>query len=54
MLSKNINFRNFNHKSNNKRIKKDLKNILSENNEILKSLTPYYKYQYNKDLIKKK
>ena len=53
MLSKNINFRNFNHKSNNKRIKKDLKNILSENNEILKSLTPYYKYQYNKDLIKK-
>jgi len=36
MFSKNINFKNFSHKFNNKKIKKDLKNILSEDNEILK------------------
>ena len=47
MLSKNIKFRSFNHKLNNKKIKRDLKNILTENNEILKSLTPDYKYKYN-------
>ena len=40
MLTKNINFKNFNKKFNNKKLKKHLKNILSENNEILKSLTP--------------
>ena len=54
MLSKNIKFRSFNHKLNNKKIKKDLKNILTEkNNEIIKSLTPDYKYKYNKTLIAK-
>ena len=53
MLSKNIKFRSFNHKLNNKKIKRDLKNILTENNEILKSLTPDYKYKYNKTLIAK-
>jgi len=53
MLSKNIKFRSFNHKLNNKKIKRDLKNILTENNEILKSLTPDYKYKYNKTLITK-
>ena len=53
MLSKNINFKNFKHKLNNKKIKKDLNNILSEENEILKSLKPNYKYQYNKALIAK-
>jgi len=53
MFSKNINFKNFSHKFNNKKIKKDLKNILSEDNEILKSLKSTYKYQYNKNLIKK-
>ena len=53
MLSKNIKFKNFNHKLNNKKIKKDLKSILNENNEILKSLTTDYKYKYNKTLIAK-
>ncbi len=53
MLSKNINFKSFDHKSKNQKIKKNLKNILSQNNEILKSLTTAYKYQYNKSLIKK-
>jgi glucose-6-phosphate isomerase len=53
MLSKNIHFKNFNFKFNNKKIKKELNIILNENNETLKSLTPGYKYQYNKSLIKK-
>ena len=53
MLSKNINFKSFKYKTNNQKIKKDLKNIIIENNEILKSLTPIYKYQYSKKLIKK-
>jgi len=53
MLSQNIKFKSFNHKLNNKKIKKDLRNILSENNEIIKSLTPDYKYKYNKILIAK-
>ncbi len=53
MLSKNIKLRNFDYKFNNKKIKKELKNLLSENNEILKSLTPTYKNQYNKSLIRK-
>ena len=54
MLSKNIKFKNFNFKFNNKKIKKDLSSLLSEDNEILKSLTPEYKYRYGKKLIKKK
>ena len=54
MLSKNIKFKNFNFKFNNKKIKKDLSSLLSEDNEILKSLTPEYKYRNGKKLIKKK
>ena len=54
MLSKNIQFKNFNFKFNNKLIKKDLKKLLSEDNETIKSLKPTYKYQYDKKLIKKK
>ena len=53
MLSKNINFKNFGHKSKNLKLKKDLKNILNQNSEILQSLTTGYKYQYSKNLIKK-
>tara|TARA_B110000238_G_scaffold180243_1_gene204118 strand:+ start:1542 stop:2690 length:1149 start_codon:yes stop_codon:yes gene_type:complete len=52
MLSKDIRFKNFNLKLNNIKIKKDLDNLLNENNEIIKSLKPNYKYQYNKKLIK--
>ena len=53
MLSKNINFKAFIHKPINKKLKKYFSEILSNNNEILKSLTPNYKYNYNKNLIKK-
>jgi|TARA_X000001036_G_C20680408_1_gene805729 glucose-6-phosphate isomerase len=53
MLSKNINYKGFKHKIKNKKIKKYLTEILNENNEILKSLSPGYKYQYSKNLIKK-
>ena len=53
MLSKNIKLKNFNLRLNNKKIKKDLKNILTQENLILKSLTSTYKYQYNKKLINK-
>ena len=52
MLSKDIRFKNFNLKLNNIKIKKDLDNLLNENSEIIKSLKPNYKYQYNKKLIK--
>ena len=53
MLSRNINFKSFDQKPNNQKIKKDLKSVLGQNNEILKSLTKAYKYKYNKNLIKK-
>ena len=43
MLSKNIKFKNFNFRFNNKKIKKDLKDLLSDDNEIIKSLKPTYK-----------
>ena len=48
MFSKNISFKSFKYKFGNKKIRKYLKSILNENNEILKSLTSTYKYQYNK------
>tara|TARA_B110000305_G_scaffold162535_1_gene179808 strand:+ start:19 stop:1167 length:1149 start_codon:yes stop_codon:yes gene_type:complete len=53
MLSNNINFKKFNHKTKNKNIKKNLRNILSEDSEILKSLTSAYQYQYSKSLVTK-
>ena len=53
MISKNIKFKNFNFKLDNKKIKKDLKKLLSEDNKIIKSLKPNYKYQYSKQLINK-
>jgi len=53
MLTKNINFKNFKFKKNNNKIKKSLKIILSENNEILKSLSVGYKNNYNKKNISK-
>ena len=53
MLTKNIIFKNFKLKKNNRNIKKDLDIILKENNEILKSLGVNYKNSYNKKIIKK-
>ena len=48
MVSKNIKLKNFNFKINNGRIKKDLKILLKEDNEIINSLRPSYKYRYDK------
>ncbi len=53
MLSNNFRLRNFNFKTTSKKIKKNLKKLLSEDNEILNSLKSSYKYSYNKKLIKK-
>ena len=53
MLTKNINFKNFKLKKINNKLKKDLGVILSDNNEILKSLSPDYKNSYNKKNISK-
>ena len=53
MLSKNINFKSFNQKPIDKKIKKYLYKILSKNNETLRSLTRNYKYHYDKKLIQK-
>ena len=53
MLSKNIKLKNFNHKPINKRLNKYFSEILNKDDEILKSLTPNYKYQYSKKLIQK-
>ena len=38
MLTRNINFKNFKIKKVNNKIKKDLSNLLKENNEVIKSL----------------
>ena len=51
MLTKNINFKNFKVKKNYIKVKKDLKKLLSENNEVLKSLSKDYKNNYNKKII---
>ena len=53
MLTKNIEFKNFRLKKTNKEIKKDLINLLNENNTVLKSLSPLYKNSYNKKTILK-
>ena len=53
MLTKNINFKSFKLKKNNKKIKRDLNLLLLENNEILKSLAPNYKNSYKKKIITK-
>ena len=53
MLTKNISFKNFESKKNNKKIRKDLNHLLNENNEVLKSLSTGYKNSYNKKIISK-
>ena len=53
MLTKYIDFKNFNLKKNNKKIKKDLDILLKENNAVLKSLSPNYKNSYSKKTITK-
>ena len=51
MLTKNINFKNFRFKYSNKKILVNLKNLLNEENEIIKSLKKNYKDSYSKKLL---
>ena len=53
MLSKDIKLKNFNSKINNQQIKRNLKKLLIEDNEIINSLRPSYKYKYDKKFINK-
>ena len=53
MLTPRINFTNFKIKINNLRIKKELKNLLQQNSEIIKSLGLNYSYSYNNTKLKK-
>ena len=53
MISKNINFQNFLIKSKDKKIKKSLNRLLSENSSLLDSLKDSYKYNYSKKQLNK-
>ncbi len=53
MLTKNINFKNFQLKKSDKKVKIDLKIFLSKNSALLKSLSSNYKNSYRKEIIKK-
>ena len=53
MLTKNIDFKNFKIKKNTQKVKKKLKILLLENNEVIKSLRKTYKNSYNKKLVNK-
>ena len=53
MLTKNIDFKNFKIKKNTQKVKKELKKLLQENNEVIKSLRKTYKNSYNRKLINK-
>ena len=54
MLNFSINLKNFYKKKSQEKIKKILKNLLLENNDILKSLSSKYIDNYNIKRIKKK
>ena len=43
MLTNNIDFKNFKIKKNTQKVKKKLKKLLQENNEVIKSLKKIYK-----------
>ena len=53
MITKNINFKNFQIKINLLKVKKDLKLLLKENNTVLKSLSTSYKNTYKVNTIQK-
>ena len=53
MFTSRINFTNFKLKKNKTLINKNLKILLNENNEILKSLGENYKNSYDKEIVKK-
>ena len=53
MLTRNIDFKNFKTKKNPQKVKKELKKLLKENNEVIKSLRKTYKNSYNRKLVNK-
>ena len=53
ILTKNISFKNFSKGKKDKKLKKNLYEIINNKNEILRSLSKDYEYSYSKDLIKK-
>ncbi len=53
MLTRNIDFKNFKIKKKTLNVKKKLKKLLQENNEVIKSLGKTYKNSYNKKLVNK-
>ena len=50
MLTKNINFKNFNLKKKKKKIKNLLKKLLNDKNEIIKFFKKNYKDSYSKKI----
>ena len=52
MLTRNINFINFQNKKKNRTILKNLKFILNENNQVIKSLNKNYSNSYNNKIFK--
>ena len=53
MLTRNIDFKNFKIKKNTQKVKKKLKKILQENNEVIKSLRKTYKNSYSSKFVNK-
>ena len=53
MLTRNIDFKNFKIKKNTQKVKKKLKKLLQENNEVIKSLRKTYKNSYSRKLVNK-
>ena len=53
MFTKHINLQNFKSVKNNNNIRKDLKLLLEEKNDVINSLSPKYKYSYPKKFILK-
>ena len=53
MLTRNIFFRNFKRKKNNRNLRKLLKQLIISDSEVIKSLTNNYDYSYTKQKIKK-
>ena len=53
MLTKGIKLENFNKKKNTNKIQNYLKDLLKNDNEIIKSLQSNYKYSYTRKLISK-
>jgi glucose-6-phosphate isomerase len=53
MLTRNIDFKNFKIKKNTQIVKKKLKKLFLENNEVIKSLRKTYKNSFNRKLVNK-